>query len=379
MHRMDKNENFEFLNKELVLWRRGKPISTSHSLIANRRMTIRSSQIPDPTREPSLIEKDVKRGEADQRVTVHDEVGEPPVLHTGMRFSALPPPERAIHADELRRRSDQNTSAEVLTSRNDARRQSAQTIFDDAGVVLGLTPDFPPGLTSTYPQSVLSQGHVDDKFELPALGQQSTRRNTAQSYGEEDATLYTGEFMEHKPKFPLISIPQSAHARVEGSMLAWTRPVSQQHSGKYPVRFPSRPTQARITIHAPTAQPEGESSDSLKRRNRQLSSLHLLERASKSHSDVTTHSSQWSTVARSKSPASIRMYDGMVINPRRASTHPGDLMSPSNAETLSDGRLQIVIDRMHITSADAVIHEFESQAALNREKALRRLNGEVGV
>ncbi|KAG1903727.1 uncharacterized protein F5891DRAFT_83682 [Suillus fuscotomentosus] len=382
---MDKNENFEFLNKELILWRRGKPISTSHSLIANRRMTIRSSQIPDPTREPSSIEKDVELGEADQRATVHDEVGGPPVLHTGMRFSALPPPERAIHADELRRRSDQNTSAEVLTSRNDARRQSAQTIFDDTSVVLGLTPDFPPGLTSTYPQSVLNQGHVDDKFELPALGQQSTRRNTAQSYGEEDAAteyaaLYTGEFMEHKPKFPLISIPQSAHARVEGSMLAWTRPVSQQHSGKYPVRFPSRPTQARSTIHAPTAQPEGESSDSLKRRNRQLSSLHLLERASKSHSDVTTHSSQWSTVARSRSPASIRMYDGgMVINPRRASTHPGDFMSPSSAETLRDGRLQIVIDRMQITSADAVIHQFGGQAALNREKALRRLNGEVGV
>ncbi|KAG2058129.1 hypothetical protein BDR06DRAFT_994768 [Suillus hirtellus] len=381
---MDKNENFEFLNKELVLWRRGKPISTSHSFIANRRMTIRSSQIPDPTREPSFIEKDVERGEADQRVTVHDGVDELPVLHTGMRFSALPPPERAIHADELRRRSDQNTSEEMLTSRNDARRQSAQTIFDDASVVLGLTPHFPPGITSTYPQSVLSQGHVDDKFELPAFGQQGTRRNTAQSYGEEDAAtkhaaLYTGEFMEHKPKFPLISIPQSAHARVEGSMPAWTRPVSQQHSGKYPVRFPSRPTQARITIHAPTAQPEGESSDSLECRNRQLSSLHLLERASKSHSDVTTHSSQWSTVARSRSPASIRMYDdGMVINPRRASTHPGDLMS-SSAETLRDGSLQIVIDRMHITSADAVIHEFEGQAALNREKALRRLNGEVGI
>lgn len=366
---MDKNENFEFLNRELVLWRRGKPISTSHSLIANRRMTIRSSQIPDPTRESSLIEKDVERGEADQRVTVHDEVGEPPVLHTGMCFSALPPPERAIYADELRRRSDQNTSAGVLTSCNDVRHQSAQTIFDDASVVLELTPDFPPGLTS-------SQGHGDDKFELPALGQQSTRRNTAQSYGEEDAAT---EYAALYTKFSLISIPQSAHARVEGSMPAWTRSVSQQHSGKYPVRFSSRPTQARITIHAPTTQPEGESSDSLKRRNRQLSS-HLLERASKSHSDITTHSSQWSSVARSRSPASIRMYDGgMAINPRRASTHPGDLMSPSSAETLRDGRLQIVIDRMHITSADAVIHEFESQAALNREKALRRLNGEVGV
>ncbi|KAG2095679.1 uncharacterized protein F5147DRAFT_717777 [Suillus discolor] len=382
---MDENENFEFLNKELVLWRRGKPISTSHSLIANRRMTIRSSQIPDPTCEPTLIEKDMERGEADQRVTVHDEVGEPPVLHTGMRFSALPPPEWVIHADELRRRSDQNTSAEVLTSRNDARRQSAQTIFDDAGVVLGLTPDLPPGLTGTYPQSMLSQGHGDDKFELPALDQQSTRRNAAQSYGEEDAAieyaaLYARKSMERKPKFPLISIPQSTHARVEGSMPAWTRPVSQQHSGKYPVRFPTRPTRARITIHAPTAQLGGESSDSLKRRNRQLSSLHLLERASKSHSDVTTHSSQWSTVARSQSPASTRMYDGgMAINPQRASTHPDDLMSPSSAETLRDGRLQIVIDRMHITSADAVIHEFESQAALNREKALRKLNGEVGV
>lgn len=383
---MDENENFEFLNKELVLWRRGKPPSTSHSLIVNRRMTIRSSQSSDLHHESSPIEKDMEKGKADRDVTMHDEVGEPAVLH--VRLSALPPPEQAIHADESRRQSGQNTSTEVLASRTGAslsksntRRQSAQTIFDDMSVVLELSPDLPPGVTGKYPRSMLSEGHEDDKFEPPVLGQQSTCRNAAQSYDEQNAAaeyalFYANEFMKQKSMLSLISIPQSAHARAGGPVSPCTR-FASQHGGNYPVQLPVTPTRAGIT---PTAQLEGESWDSLKYRHRHLSSLHLPERASKGHSDVTTHSSQWSTIARSQSLASIRMYGGgPVISPRRASADPDDLISPSGAETLHDGGPQINIDRERITSADAVIHEFEIQAAFNREKALRKLNGEVGV
>lgn len=385
---MDENENFEFLNKELVVWRRGKPLSTSHSFIANRRMSIRSSQFSEPSHD-SPIEKDVERGKADRRVTVHGEGGEPPV---DIRFSAPPPPERAIHADESRRQSGQNTSAEVLASRNVAdstkcntRRQSAQTILDDMSVVLELTPDLPPDAAGKYPGSMLSQGHGDDEFELPALGQQTTRCNAAQPYGEEDvaaesAVFCASESMEHKPILPLISIPQSAHARVERPVSPWTRLASQQHSGNYSVQFPVASTRAGLTDYSPTAQLEGESLNSPKHHHRQLSSFHLLERASKAHSYITAHSSQWSTIARSQSPASIRMYSGgTVISPRRVSVDPGGLMSSSSAETLRDSSPQIIIDQEHITSADGVIHEFEVQAAFNREKALRRLNGEVGV
>lgn len=381
---MDENENFEFLNKELVMWRRGKPLSTSHSFIANRRMSIRSSQFSEPSHD-SPIEKDTERGKADRRVTVHGEGGEPPVV---LRFSVLPPPERAIHADESRRQSGQDTCAEVLASRNvssssksNTQRQSVQTILDDMSVVLELTPDLPPGAAGKYPGSMLSQGHGDDEFELPALGQQTTRCNAAQSYGEEDAAaecavFCASESMEHKPKLPLISIPQSAHARVERPVSPWTR-LASQHSGNYPVQFPVAPTRAGLTNYSPTAQLEGESWNSQKHHRRQLSSFHLLEHASKAYSDITAHSSQWSTIARSQSSASIRMYGGgTVISPRRVSVDPGDLMSSSSTETLRDSRPQIIIDQEHITSADG---EFEVQAAFNREKALRRLNGEVGV
>ncbi|KAG1872960.1 hypothetical protein DFJ58DRAFT_884942 [Suillus subalutaceus] len=369
---MDENENFEFLNKELVLWRRGKPLSTSHSLIANRRMTIQPSQVSDLHHESSPIEKDAERGKEDRDVTMHDEVGEPPVLH--IRLSTLPPPERAIHADESRRQSGQNTSTEVLASRTDAspsksntQRQSAQTIFDDMSVVLELTPDFPPGVTGKYPGLMLSQGHEDDKFEPPVLDQKNMRRNAAH------------EFMEYKPILSPISIPQSVHARVAGPVLPCTR-LASQHGGNYPVQFPATPTRAVITVYSPTAQLEGESCDSLKRCHRQLSSFHSPERASKARSDVTAHSSQWSTIARSQSLASIRMYGGgSVISPRRAAADPGDSNSLSSAKTFRDSRQQIAIDQEHITSADAAIQEFEIRAAFNREKALRRLNGEVGV
>ncbi|KAG2159297.1 uncharacterized protein EDB93DRAFT_278909 [Suillus bovinus] len=377
---MDENENFEILNKELLLWRRGKPLSTSHSLIANRRMTIQSLQFSDLSCPSSAIEKDVERGEVDQRATVHDEAGELAVSHTGRHFSALPLPERAIHADELRRQSGENTSAEVPTSRNDVipskrntRRQSAQAIFDDAVVVLA------PSVTGKYPGSMLSQGHEDDKSEPLAL---ATCRNVAQSYGEKDvatecAVVRTSDSMEHKPKFPLTSIPQPAYTRAKGLMLPWTKLVSQ-HSDIYTVQFPARPTRARITSYPPTAHPEGESSDSLKRHHTQLSSLRSLELVSKYYSVATTHSSQWSTIARSQSTASIRMYGGVTaISSRRASADPDDLMFPLSAETLRDSRPQTVIDQKHITSADAFIHE--SQTALNREKTLRRLNGEVDV
>jgi hypothetical protein len=356
---MDENENFEFLNKELVLWRRGKPLSTSHSLIANRRMGIRSSQVSDLNRESSAIEKDVERGEADRGVTIHDEVDEPQIL--SIRFSALPPPERAFHADESRGQSGQNTSTEVLVPRTNAspsksntRRQSVQTTLD-----LEPTPDLPPGITG--------------------VDQQNMHRT--QSYGKEDAATECAVFnasksMDHKPILPHISIPQSAHARVEGSVLPWIRLTSQQRGGNYPVQFPVTPTRAGITIYSPTGQLEGEGWDSPKHRQGQLSSLHLLERASKARSDVTAHSSQWSTIACSQSSASIRMYGGgPVISPRRASANPGDLVYPSSAETLRDGKPQIIVDR----ESDTAIHEFEIQAAFNREKALRRLNGEVGV
>jgi hypothetical protein len=377
---MDENENFELLNKELVLWRRGKPLSTSHSLIANRRITIRSSQFIS---ESSPIEKDVEKGKADRRVTVHDEGGGPPVLH--LRSSVLPPPDRAIHADESRRQSGQNTSAEVLASRNvtspsksSTRRQSSQTIFDDMSVVLELTP----GETGQLHESMLSEGYEDNKSELSALGQQSTCHNAAQSYGEEDAAagcavFCASEFKEHKPALPRISIPQSAYARVEGAVSPWSR-LASQHNSNFPVQFPVTPT--RAGIYSPTAQLEGESCDSPKRHNRQLLSLHLVERVSRAHSDVTARSSQWSTIARSQSSASTRMYGGeTIISPRHASADPGDVMSPSSAEALRDGRPQIIIDQERATSADAVAHEFEIQAVVNREKALRRLNGEVGV
>lgn len=374
---MDENENFELLNKELVLWRRGKPLSTSHSLIANRHMSIRFSQF---TSESSPIEKDAEKGEEIRRVTVHNEGGGPPVLH--MRCSALPPPERAIHADESRRQSGQNTSAEVLASRNvtspsksNSPRQSAQTISDDMSVF----PELTPSVTGKYRESMLSQGHENNKCGLSALGQQSTRQNAAQSYGEEDvaaecAVFYASEFMDKKPTLPRISIPQSAHARVEGPVSPWAR-FSSQHSGNYPVQFPVTSTRADITVYSPTAQLEGESWHSPKRRHRQLLSLHLVERASKAHSNLTARSSQWSTIARSRSSASIRMYGGeTVTSPRRTTADPGDLMSPSSAEILRDGRPQVITAQEHIESADA-IHE----AAFNREKALRRLNGEVGL
>lgn len=383
---MDENENFELLNKELVLWRRGKPLSASHSLIANRHMSIRSSQLSDLSRDSSVIEKDVERGTKDQRVTVHGEDGEPPVLH--IRLPALPTPKQVIHADDSRRQSGQNTSAEVLASRNVARlsksstlRQSAQAIFDDMSFVLELTPDLPPGVTGEYPESMLSQGHEDDKYELPALGiprQQSTRHDTAQPYGEETATaecavFYASEFMERKPTLPLLSIPQSAHAGVERPVSPWTR-LASQHNGGYPVQFPVAPIRTGITIYSPTAQLDGESWDSPQRRHKQLSSLHLFERASKAHSDV--HSSQWSTIARSQSPASIKMYSGgTVISPRRASVDFDDLVSPSSAETLRDGRPLIIIDQEHVSSRDGAIHESEIQ----RQKTLRRLNGEVSA
>ncbi|KAG1721448.1 hypothetical protein EDB19DRAFT_1917312 [Suillus lakei] len=383
---MDENENFELLNKELVLWRRGKPLSASHSLIANRHMSIRSSQLSDLSRDSSVIEKDVERGTKDQRVTVHGEDGEPPVLH--IRLPALPTPKQVIHADDSRRQSGQNTSAAVLASRNVARlsksstlRQSAQAIFDDMSFVLELTPDLPPGVTGEYPESMLSQGHEDDKYELPALGiprQQSTRHDTAQPYGEETATaecavFYASEFMERKPTLPLLSIPQSAHAGVERPVSPWTR-LASQHNGGYPVQFPVAPIRTGITIYSPTAQLDGESWDSPQRRHKQLSSLHLFERASKAHSDV--HSSQWSTIARSQSPASIKMYSGRtVISPRRASVDFDDLVSPSSAETLRDGRPLIIIDQEHVLSMDGAIHESEIQ----RQKTLRRLNGEVSA
>lgn len=383
---MDENENFELLNKELVLWRRGKPLSASHSLIANRHMSIRSSQLSDLSRDSSVIEKDVERGTKDQRVTVHGEDGEPPVLH--IRLPALPTPKQVIHADDSRRQSGQNTSAEVLASRNVARlsksstlRQSAQAIFDDMSFVLELTPDLPPGVTGEYPESMLSQGHEDDKYELPALGiprQQSTRHDTAQPYGEETATaecavFYASEFMERKPTLPLLSIPQSAHAGVERPVSPWTR-LASQHNGGYPVQFPVAPIRTGITIYSPTAQLDGESWDSPQRRHKQLSSLHLFERASKAHSDV--HSSQWSTIARSQSPASIKMYSGgTVISPQRASVDFDDLVSPSSAETLRDGRPLIIIDQEHVSSRDGAIHESEIQ----RQKTLRRLNGEVSA
>lgn len=379
---MDENENFELLNKELVLWRRGKPLSTSHSLIANRRMSIRFSQF---TSESSPTEKDAEKGEVVRRVIVHNEGGGPPVLH--MRCSALPPPERAIHADESRRQSGQNTSAEVLASRNvtspsksNTRRQSAQTISDDMSVV----PELAPSVTGKYHESMLSQGHEDNKCGLSALGQQNTHHKAAQSYGEEDAAaecavFYASEFMEHKSILPRISIPQSAHARVEGPVSPWAR-LASQHNGNYPVQFPVTPTRAGINVYSPTAQLEGESWHSPKRRHRQLLSLHLVERASKAHSNVTARSSQWSTIARPQSSASIRMYGGeTLISPRHASADPGNSMSPSSIEALRDGRPQIITDQEHIASADAVVHECEIQAAFNREKALRRLNGEIGV
>lgn len=379
---MDENENFELLNKELVLWRRGKPLSTSHSLIANRHMSIRSSQISDLSRDSSVIEKDVERGTKDRRVTVHDEGGEAPVLH--IRLPALPTPKQVIHADDSRRQSGQNTSAEVLASRNVARLsrsstrpQSAQAIFDDMSFVLELTPDLPPGVTGEYPESMLE----DDKYEFPALGiprQQSTRHDTAQPYGEETATaecavFYASEFMERKPTLPLLSIPQSAHAGAERPVSPWIR-LASQHNGGYPVQFPVAPIRTGITIYSPTAQLDGESWDSPQRRHKQLSSLHLFERASKAHSDV--HSSQWSTIARSQSPASIKMYSGgTVISPRRASADFDDLVSPSSAETLRGGRPLIIIDQEHVMSMDGAIHESEIQ----RQKTLRRLNGEVSA
>lgn len=374
---MDENENFELLNKELVLWRRGKPLSTSHSLIANRHMSIRFSQI---TSGSPQIEKDAEKGEAVRRVTVHKEGGGPPVLH--MRCSALPPPERVIHADDLRRQSDQNTSAEMLASRNvtspsksNTWRQSAQTISDDMSVVTELTPS----VMGKHHESMLSQGHEDNKCGVSALDQQSTRQNAAQSCGEEDvaaecAVFYASEFMDKKSTLPRISIPQSAHACVEGSVSPWAR-LASQHTGNYPVQFPVTSTRTDSTVYSPTAQLEGESWHSLKPRHRQLLSLHLVERASKARSNLTARSSQWSTIPRSRSSESIRMYGGeTVISPRCASAGPGDLMSSSSAETLRDDRPQIITGQGHIESADAV-----QEAAFNREKALRRLNGEVGV
>ncbi|KAG1769810.1 hypothetical protein EDD22DRAFT_817284 [Suillus occidentalis] len=373
---MDENQNFELLTKELVLWRRGKPLSNSHSLIANRHMSIRFSQFMSG----SPIEKDAEKGEAVRRVTVHNEGGGPPVLH--MRCSEIPPPERAIHADESRRQSGQNTSAEMLAPRNvtspsksNTWRQSAQTISDDMGVVTELTPS----VIGKYHESMLIQGHEDNKCGFSALGQQNTRQNAAQSYGEKDvaaecAVFYASEFMDKKSTLPRISIPQSAHACVEGPVSPWARLASQRNVS-YPIQFPVTSTQADIIVYSPTAQLEGESWHSPKPRHRQLLSLHLVERASKARSNLTARSSQWSTIPRSRSSASIRMYGGeTVVSPRCASADPGDLMSPSSAETLRDGRPQIITGQGHTESADAV-HE----AAFNREKALRKLNGEVGV
>lgn len=376
---MDENENFELLNKELVLWRRGKPVSNSHSLIANRRMSIRTSQFSDLSRESSIIEKDVERGKKDRRVTAHDEGGEAPILH--IRLSALSTPKQVMHADDSRRQSGRNTSAEALASRIVARlsksntqRQSAKPIFDDMSFVLDLTPNSPPGVTDKYPGSKLGQGYEDHKKGLPVVGiprQPTMRHDTAQPSGDEDGAsetviTYASDFVERKPIPPPVSIPQPALARTEGPTSPWTK-LAPQQSGNYPVQFPVAPTRAGVTIYSPTAQMDGESWDTPQQRQRQLSSLHLFDRASQVHDD-TVHSSQWSTIARSQSPASVRIHNGgTVISPGYTFACPDDVMSRSSEETLRD-------DQHGFTGPAGP----RIQTAFNREQALRRLNGEVG-
>lgn len=399
---MDEHQNFEFLSKELASWRRG-PLTMSHSFMANKCISIQS-QFSDLSRQSYLNEKDVKRGKADRDVTVYDVVDELPVLH--IRSFAPCPPEQPIHADESRRQSGQNTSAEVLASPNDtsplkgnARDQSAQIISDDMKVMLELISDLAPSITGECPETTLGQEHEDDEFKLPDLDQQSTRHNTAQSYDEEDAAAVhtvscASEFMEHKPILPPISVPQAVYAQEERPvsscirvasqhrssnypvqlpitptragkpLLSCIRLVSQHRSRNYPVQFPVTPTRARITINSLAAQLKGEKWDSLIGRHTQLLSRHLLERAGRTCSNITARSSLWS-----QQSASLSMH-AKVTSPSHVWAYPGDLVSPPSAETLRDG----IIDQELV---DAVIQEFD--AAVNREKALRRLNGEIGV
>lgn len=408
---MDENENFELLNKELVLWRRGKPLSTFHSLIANRHMSTRSSQSSGLSNEFSLIEKDVEGRTENKRVTLHDEGGQAPLVH--IRFSALPTPKQALHANDIgvqaRRQSGQDTAAEVPPSRNatfpfksNARHQSAQIIDDDMSVVYEIAPPSPnvSPRTDKYRGSILSQRDKDDgNEEVPVAGilrQPSMRHDTAQPPSEEDAAAksvasYAGESMKRPRLPPHITIPQRTHARAEGPMSSWGG-LAIPNSGNYPVQFPVAPTRTGVAAYSPTAKTNNENWGT----PRQLSFLPLFKRASNVHG---VRSSKWSTFARSQSSASIKAYGGGTII--CASADPGDVMSRSSEETLNDDRsgsaapvgqrgMQITtrmnvgvpttpapavaglsFDREYVTSAH------KDRSAFNREQALRKLNGQV--
>ncbi|KAG2359876.1 hypothetical protein BDR07DRAFT_1378355 [Suillus spraguei] len=356
------------------------------------------------SRKSSLDEKGVKRGKV-RDVTVHAEVDKLPVLH--IRPSAPRLPEQAIHADESRKQSGWNTSAEGLASSNDAsplkdnaQHQPAPTTSDDMKVMLELISDFAPSVTGECPETTPSQKHEDDESKLPNLNQQNTHRNAAQSYDEENAaaahTVFcASEFVEHKPTLPPITVPQAAHAQEEtlsscGRLAlqhrsgcsaqfpvtpTWARKhvssctglVSQHRSLKYPVQFPVTPARARFTTNSLAGQLKGEKWDSLIGRHTQLLSRQLLDRAGRTCGNITAHSSLWS-----QQSASVSMH-AKVNGPLRIPAYPGDLVSPSIAETLRDG----IIHQELIPSVDAVIREFDAES--NRDKALRRLNGETDV
>ncbi|OAX42215.1 hypothetical protein K503DRAFT_387978 [Rhizopogon vinicolor AM-OR11-026] len=357
---MDARENFEYLDDELVSWRRSRHFSGFYSFISNQRMSRRAS--PYPSHQSPLIEKVAKGNTANQRVTVHYKSGQAPFLQ--IRFSAINFPEQVVIADgsgvQSRRRStpemydnfaqvyfDQNTSAEIPAPHNAARSFKGNAArdsdnSDNMSVVreLALRFPLPPRITGKYRGSILGQKYENDDDEFPLVGisrESSMRRDTAQPYKEGvpagNAALSTSGSIKRKPAPPLLPIPQPAHRRPS----SWGGLASQNQS-------PATPTWTRPSFDSPSTNVGDDSRGTPRRHLRQLTPRQLFDRTSKALSVVSIRSAEWLSSARSQqssdpqpTPARIEAYynGGTIISPRRISADPGDTVASRSGEELS--------------------------------------------
>ncbi|KAG6380206.1 hypothetical protein JVT61DRAFT_8297 [Boletus reticuloceps] len=345
---LDVTDNFENLTDEL---RGPSRISGRISHMLGIKNTFR--RISHSNSEASRVDEYPTAGKQrrDQRVTVHYEKGQAPLLQ--IRFSAFDLPAQDALADMVRRRrrslsglipgnasagSDQHggkdvsdemaaarnvletpraESALVTTSNNHhvpsdwirppekihTRQGSGGTVSDTLSIIRDLErnfPNLPPRVTGKYRGSILGQNYEEDPFPVVGVSRQPSLRGGANNPSEEgraSVTLSASGSIKRKPAPPLlenISYISDPRKRLPSSWGGLTRPA------EYPIDFPNSPSTG-ATVHSPDSTLAREPSTP---RSRRMTALDVFKRASRALSDASIRSAEW--LASANTPRSAR-------------------------------------------------------------------------
>ncbi|KAF8128666.1 hypothetical protein EV363DRAFT_1340283 [Boletus edulis] len=343
---LDVTDNFENLTDEL---RGPSRISgrISHMLGINPRLnTFR--RISHSNSEASRVDEYPTTGKQ-QRVTVHYEKGQAPLLQ--IRFSALDFPAQDALADMIRRRrrslsglipgnasaGEKGVSDEMAAARNAVletpraasalvttgdnhhipsdwirppekihiRPGSGGTVSDTLSIIRDLErnfPNLPPRVTGKYRGSILGQNYEEDPFPIIGVSRQPSLRGGANNPSEEgraSVSLSASGSIKRKPAPPLlenISYISDPRKRLASSSGGLTRPA------EYPINSPNNASKS-TTVHSLDSTLVGEPSTPRSRRMT-MTARDVIKRASRALSDASIRSAEW--LASANTPRSAR-------------------------------------------------------------------------